>query len=131
MQNNGKRAIIIHGLGRTAMAMRALAEMLEKNGYQVTNLDYPSRQMSIPELVEHYVAPAFTDAKDADQIDVVTHSLGGILFRYFLAHHANDDMKQHIGRVVMLAPPNKGSEIPDQLRRWPVARRCRCDGRRG
>lgn len=122
MQNTGKRAIIIHGLGRTAMAMRSLAGMLAKNGYQVTNLDYPSTRMAIPEIVKQYVEPVFADAQDAEQIDVVTHSLGGILFRYFLANHANDQIKQRINRVIMLAPPNRGSQIPDQLKRWSLAR---------
>lgn len=122
MQNNGKRAIIIHGLGRSALAMRSLAGLLAKNGYQVTNLDYPSTRMTIPELVKQFVAPAFANAQDVDQIDVITHSLGGILFRYYLANMADADTKRRLHRVVMLAPPNKGSEIPDRLKRWAVAR---------
>ncbi|PIE41685.1 MAG: hypothetical protein CSA49_02210 [Gammaproteobacteria bacterium] len=122
MNNKDKRVIIIHGLGRTALAMRSVAGLLAKNGYLVTNLDYPSTRMNIPELVKQYVVPAFENAGDAVEISVVTHSLGGILFRYFLAHHADSAMKQRLHRVVMLAPPNQGSQVPDQLKRWAPAR---------
>ncbi|MCG8671087.1 MAG: alpha/beta fold hydrolase [Pseudomonadales bacterium] len=117
-----KKAILIHGLGRSALAMRSLATLLRAEGYQVSNLDYPSTRMGIPALVEQYLIPVFSQASDAQQIDVVTHSLGGILFRYYLANHATEDVKSRMGRTVMLAPPNHGSHIPDHLKRWSVAR---------
>jgi hypothetical protein len=45
-------------------------------------------------------------------IHFVTHSLGGILVRYYLQdHHLPPD-----SRVVMLSPPNQGSEIADLLK---------------
>lgn len=122
MQDIKKRAIVIHGLGRTSMAMRSLARLLSQQGYVVTNLDYPSTRLPIAELVERYVAPAFADASDVARIDVVTHSLGGILFRYYWAHQATPEIRELIDKVVMLAPPNQGSEIPDQLRRWRLAK---------
>ena len=45
----------------------------------------------------------------------VTHSLGGILVRQYLRDH---DIP-NLGRVVMLGPPNKGSEVVDRLSDFP------------
>ena len=45
----------------------------------------------------------------------MTHSLGGILVRQYLRDHGVPDS---LGRVVMLAPLNAGSEIVDTLAGW-------------
>ena len=52
---------------------------------------------------------------EPDAIHFVTHSLGGILVRYYFAHNAIDNM----GRVVMLGPPNQGSKAADEMRDVP------------
>ena len=110
--------ILLHGLGRTSDSMNEIAKSLSASGYQVWNESYPSRDKAVGELAVEAIEPAlaFCQSHDIRQIHFVTHSLGGILVRYYLQDH---DINQ-LGRIVMLSPPNKGSEIADQLKEFKL-----------
>jgi len=76
--------LLLHGLARTSASMEKLAKSLENNGYQVANVDYPSRHHAVEELAPLAVDVGLESCGSSGKVHFVTHSLGGILVRYYL-----------------------------------------------
>lgn len=111
---NKTHVIVLHGLGLNKFWMMPLASALKKDGYTVHNLTYPSTRLPIEEIVETVLVPYIEKEipKDATSLNFVTHSMGGILVRYYHKMHR----PPFTGRTVMLGPPNNGSEVADLLK---------------
>lgn len=107
--------ILLHGMGRSHRSMAKVARYLAEKGYRVINLDYPSTEASIETLSEGIVAETVQHCRlenPSAPIHFVTHSLGGILVRQYL----QTNRLPPESRVVMLSPPNQGSEIADLMK---------------
>lgn len=113
--------VLLHGVAMSDWVMRPLAGELQRAGYRVVNLRYPSRTVPVEELADTFLPDALAraGAERAPRLHFVAHSMGGIVVRLYLRDHH----PRNLGRVVMLGTPNHGSAAADHAARSSWIRR--------
>jgi pimeloyl-ACP methyl ester carboxylesterase len=108
--------ILLHGLGRRAASMQPMAHDLEARGFRVFNTGYPSTAAAVEDLTDDYLQPAVANGRreGCREIHLVAHSLGALMIRQYLQTR----QLPAGSRIVMLSPPNQGSEVADTLGPW-------------
>ena len=118
---NGHVVMLVHGLGRSAGTFALLEDSLRREGYETANVNYPSTRLGIAahaDNLEHIIQ----SLEGVTMLSFVTHSLGALVVRDLLAREREWRNSIAIHRLVMIAPPNKGSQIADRLKALPAYR---------
>ncbi len=113
--------VVLHGLGRTRESLAGMSEGLEAAGYEVAAVAYPSTRR---ELREHalQLRGILDRMEDIRTVSFVTHSLGGIIVRDLLSREGAWKDRIRVGRLVMIAPPNRGSVVAEVVCDWMPTR---------
>ncbi len=112
------RVILLHGLARTAFSLRRLAKAVEKDGYLVMNLNYPSRRYNIQELASQLLPTIQDRVTLQTPLHLVSHSMGGLVGRELMHLLPDYNWKN----AVFLAPPHGGSHLARTLSAHPTTR---------
>lgn len=115
---NGNYVVFLHGMARSSSSFNKMEAVYKSLGYNTLNFDYSSTDYSIDYLVENEVRPFLEKnlVYESRKVFIVTHSLGGIVIRYYLKKYEIPNLDS----VVMLAPPNKGSYVTEKLKWIPL-----------
>lgn len=120
----GETVVLLHGIGHSRWNMYGVERAMRREGFEVLNITYPSRKQDIA------VSAAFLRARleregtwrGPGRVHFVTHSMGGLVTRRYLEEYRSGIAPEKLGRVVMIAPPNGGSEVADLLKNFPPYR---------
>lgn len=114
---NGERVVLLHGLFCGSFMMNRIAAHLQKDGYEVISYDYHTRKKNTAGhgddfaefLKKEVFEPGYFQTLP-NKIHFVTHSMGGLVVRAAL-RKLSEEQRSQIGKCIMIAPPNKGSDI--------------------
>jgi len=116
--------VCIHGFLGGRRCMSYLEKNLLEDGWNVINWDYPSRDDTIQNHGEKlvYSLKELAEKNPGRPIHFVAHSMGSLVLLAAL-NHPKTPMEAKIGRVVLIAPPLKGSLWARWLSQFEIIRK--------
>lgn len=114
-EGDGDYVVLVHGLSWFRDTLKPAEKQLNALGYHTVHVHYASRKADIGEIVDERVRDAITEhCTDPNRkIHFVGHSMGGIMIRKYLKSYET----LNLGKVVLMATPNQGTELAEILKR--------------
>lgn len=114
----GKVVIVLHGIIRTRSSMTKVCKFLEDyGGYTTLNVTYASTRSDLDAHAAGLARVIQNLEPGVTEINFVAHSLGNLVIRRYLSngYQQRDGLTvdPRLHRIVMLAPPNKGSHMAE------------------
>ncbi len=108
----GDTVVFLHGMGRSRVSMLILKKRFRKAGYAVENFPYRQATESLDDISKRLTG-FIRERVRTPRYHLIGHSLGNIIIRHAFTKGYPDGL----GRIVMLAPPNRPSRYAGKLKR--------------
>ncbi len=107
--------LLVHGIAHNASAFIQMKTKMQKRGWlHVFTMNYSTLNTKLIEMVGELSCQVdkVMEVTGASQIDIVAHSLGGIVSRYYMAKMGQGKVKN----LVTLGAPHKGTYLSPLLK---------------
>jgi len=111
ISKSSNRIYFLHGYGGPGFEMKWILKAVEKEGYDCTLFKYRSMVREVDSVGLDLIKKIQSDG--ADTISFVTHSMGALVVRSIYEHIDSLADFPIIKRIVMIAPPNNGTQVAD------------------
>lgn len=108
---SSQKVYLIHGYGSSTLLLNSIENYLKKNGFVTVNYSYSSIRDDIRKTGHDLYDRIKQDR--IDTVSFVTHSMGALIMRALLTYSIKDSSFPVIYRIVMITPPNHGTELAD------------------
>lgn len=109
---------LLHGIAGSKIEMTRLDFALGQEGFDAQIYAYPSLQVDVDSVSKMLIRQVLSDRHDT--VSFVTHSMGALVVRSMYKHLKKVKRFPFIYRIVMIAPPNKGSDVADFFVQFPL-----------
>lgn len=113
--------IMLHGLNGQKNDFAKMWQEMKNEDYTCALINYPSTKKNINSHVRQ-LNILIENLSDVNKISFVTKGIGGIVLRSLLATNSEWRKKIKIGRIVQIAPPNRGSRFLYMLSEYKIFR---------
>jgi len=107
--------VFLHGALKSPYSMKRLENAFRNEGYNTLNFNWEGRTHSVQWNAAKLDSILAESGAYEGKVHFVTHSMGTLVVRYFLDEYHVPSL----GRFVMIAPPNQGSDLATELQDFP------------
>jgi len=111
LYETGETVVLIHGIFDKPVVMKKIENNFRELGYRILNFEYASTRWPMDTVVLKLSKEIAAIEPQAEKIHFVTHSLGSLVVRAYLAQ----TYSEKFGNLVMVAPPNQGSVFAEHF----------------
>ncbi len=110
------KVILVHGYNRNKKDLYPMKRHLKAMGYECLAPTFPLRYKEFDQSTELLVDYLEQFASGDEKVHLVGHSTGGLVIRHAVSA---EGVAEKVGRAVLIATPNKGSQLAEFAGRSP------------